>query len=313
MRVFGPVPSRRLGRSLGVNNIPPKICTYSCIYCQLGNTIDMRYQRESFFSPEELYNEALQKIQSAKEKGEHIDYITFVPDGEPTLDLNLKEEIELLKKLGIKVGLITNSSLLFDKDVQDALSLLDWVSIKIDAASEEVWKRIDRPHKKLVLSEILKGIEALRERFRGTFTIETMMVEGVTDDPYELEKIGDIISELNPDKAYISIPTRPPAESWVHPPSEDKINRAYQIFTSRHIQTEYLIGYEGSEFAYTNDAKEDILSITSVHPMREEGVEEFLRKSGKDWNFIRELLKEGLLIELEFEGKKFYMRKIGRR
>ncbi len=310
MKVFGPVPSRRLGRSLGINNIPPKICTYSCVYCQLGNTIDMRYEREVFFSPHEIYREVKEKIEKAREKGERIDYITFVPDGEPTLDKELKEKIGMVKGLGPKVALITNSSLLFEKDVQEALVGLDWISVKVDAITERVWKRVDRPHKALSLPDILKGIEEVRKGFRGVFTTETMIVEGINDEAKELERIASFIKKIDPDRAYISIPTRPPAESWVHPPSERVINQAFQIFVSKGIDTEYLIGYEGSEFAFTGNAKEDILSITSVHPMREEGVEEFLRKSKKDWKFIRELIEEGLLVELEFEGKKFYMRKL---
>ncbi len=313
MKVFGPVPSRRLGRSLGINNIPPKLCTYSCVYCQLGNTIDMRYEREVFFDPEEIYEETRKKIESVKERGERIDYITFVPDGEPTLDVNLKREIRLLKEFGIKVALITNSSLLFEKDVRDALSLLDWVSVKIDAICERTWKRIDRPHKRFVLSDILKGIEMLRENFKGTFTTETMVVNGINDSLEEIGKIAEFTARISPDKTYISIPTRPPAESWVHPPSEEVINQIFQIFISQRINTEYLIGYEGSEFAFTGNAEEDILSITSVHPMREEGMREFLLKSGKDWEFIHDLIERGLLVELEFEGKKFYMRKLPER
>ncbi len=310
MKVFGPVPSRRLGRSLGVNNIPPKICTYSCVYCQLGNTINMQAKREVFFPEEEVFKEIEEKLTLLKEKNEKIDYITFVPDGESTLDLNLKQEIEFLKGFNIKVALITNSSLLFDKDVQDALSLLDWVSVKIDAVTEDVWKKVDRPHKSLELKTILDGIGALRERFSGIFTTETMLVKGVNDTKEEQEKVASFIEGLKPDKAYISIPTRPPAEKWVLPPDEGTINEIFQIFISHNIPTEYLIGYEGSEFSYTGDAKEDILSITSVHPMREEGVEEFLQKAGKDWNFIEGLIREGLLIRLTFEGKNFYMRKL---
>ncbi len=312
MRVFGPVPSRRLGRSLGINNIPPKICTYSCVYCQLGNTIDMRYQRESFFDPKELYKEAKKKIEDAKKNNEHIDYITFVPDGEPTLDINLRKEIELLKSLKIKIALITNSSLLFDEGVQDALSILDWISVKIDGITEKVWKRIDRPHKALNLLDILRGIEKLKRNFKGVFTTETMLVKGVNDHKEELEKIAQFLNKLKPHKAYISIPTRPPAEPWVESPSEDAINNAYQIFTSYKIDTEYLIGYEGSEFAYTGNPEEDLLSITSVHPMREEGVKNFLEKSGKDWSFIQKLIQKGVLVEVEFEGKRFYMRKLGK-
>ena len=130
--VFGPIPSRRLGRSLGVNNIPPKICSYSCVYCQVGLTDSMSIQRKEFYPPTEIVNEILEKVEQLKKSDETIDYISFVPDGEPTLDVNLGKEIQLIKPLGINVAVITNSSLLWDKDVRDDLILADWVSVKID-------------------------------------------------------------------------------------------------------------------------------------------------------------------------------------
>ncbi len=117
MITFGPVPSRRLGRSLGINNIPPKICTYSCVYCQLGRTIKMQADRRAFYETEKVFQDVKNKVEKAKGKGETIDYLTFVPDGEPTLDINLGREIELLRPLGIKVAVISNSSLIWREDV----------------------------------------------------------------------------------------------------------------------------------------------------------------------------------------------------
>ncbi len=118
---FGPVPSRRLGRSLGVNNIPPKNCTYSCVYCQLGKTLNTDIIRNSFYRPQDVLSEVNNKIDEALCRKERIDYLTFVPDGEPTLDINLKKEISLLKELGLPIAIITNSSLLWQKEVREAL------------------------------------------------------------------------------------------------------------------------------------------------------------------------------------------------
>ncbi|MGD9237213.1 MAG: radical SAM protein, partial [Desulfobacterales bacterium] len=137
MIAFGPVPSRRLGRSLGINNIPAKICTYSCVYCQVGKTTRMQIERAPFYRPEEIFRDVENKIEQAQRKGESIDYLTFVPDGEPTLDANLGQEIELLKSLGPKVAVITNGSLIWRKDVRSALAKADWVSFKIDSLTEK--------------------------------------------------------------------------------------------------------------------------------------------------------------------------------
>ena len=109
---FGPVPSRRLGQSLGINNIPPKICSYACVYCQLGRTLTMQTERTDFFDPERIFEEVRNRIEEVRGAGEAIDFLSFVPDGEPTLDLNLGREIELVRELGVKIAVMTNSSLI---------------------------------------------------------------------------------------------------------------------------------------------------------------------------------------------------------
>jgi len=310
MIAFGPVPSRRLGHSLGINNIPPKLCTYSCIYCQIGRTLNMRIKREVFYNPEEILNEIEHKVKETIERGEQIDYLTFVPDGEPTLDINLGKEIELLKKLNIKIAVISNSSLIWRKDVRDDLSKADWVSLKIDAVTYNIWRMIDRPYGTLEFDKILQGISDFSDTFNGELTTETMLIQDFNDNIEEMKCIADFISQLNPKKSYISIPTRPPAEEWVKSATEHSINIAYQVFKEKSINVEYLIGYEGNAFAFTGNVEEDLLSITSVHPMREDGVSEFLAKANAKWNIIEKLINEDKMKEVKYKNKKFYMRKL---
>jgi wyosine [tRNA(Phe)-imidazoG37] synthetase (radical SAM superfamily) len=307
---FGPVPSRRLGRSLGINNIPPKICSYSCIYCQLGRTHNLQINRKSFYAPQEIVASVKQKIQGAREKKEAIDYLTFVADGEPTLDSKLGEEIDLLKTLGIKIAVITNSSLMWEKEVRNDLSKADWVSIKIDTTDQKIWNTINRPYKSLKLSDILDGISEFSNYFTGDLVTETMLLKDVNDEAQGLRKVAKFIAEVHPKKSYLSVPIRPPAEKWVKPTSETNLNAAYQVFTKQGIDTEYLIGYEGTTFGFTGDIKGDILSISSVHPIRKDGVIELLKKADKDWSIIEKLLHEDKLIEVEYNKKKFYVRKI---
>ena len=311
MIAFGPVPSRRLGRSLGVNNIPDKVCSYACVYCQIGRTLRMEIERRPFYDPVIIFEEVSEKVDEARERGERIDYITFVPDGEPTLDSNLGVEAELLRDLGVPLAILTNSSLLWREDVRSDLLAFDFVSLKLDAVSEPLWRRIDRPHKALKLDEILEGMLEFRESFDGRLVTETMLIDGVEYGD-ELERIAEFLSRLNPDVAYIAVPTRPPAEPWVRPASEETINRAFQIFAGAlgEDRVEYLIGYEGNAFAFTGNVEEDILSITSVHPMREDALRELLRKANADWSVVEKLINEGKLIELEYNGRRFYMRKL---
>jgi wyosine [tRNA(Phe)-imidazoG37] synthetase (radical SAM superfamily) len=310
LNAFGPVPSRRLGQSLGINNIPAKTCSYSCLYCQLGNTTRMLVERAAFYQAEAIAQNVNDRVQQVRKKGELIDYLTFVPDGEPTLDANLGTEIELLRPLGIKIAVITNASLIWRKDVRRDLQQADWVSLKIDTVSEETWHRINRPHRSLRLEAVLAGMLQFVADFSGELATETMLIEGINDGGEQIERTSDFLAQLKPDKAYLAVPTRPPAEKSTKAASEQAISMAHQVFGERLGSVEYLIGYEGDAFACTGNVTEDLLSITSVHPMREEAVAQFLSKAGAGWEVVEKLIRDSTLVELIYQGQKFYMRRL---
>jgi len=308
---FGPVPSRRLGRSFGINNIPSKFCPYSCIYCQVGKTIDVTIARRAFYNIEEIIEEVQRKVNEIIPRNEPIDYITFVADGEPTLDINLGKEISLLKQIGIPIAVITNSSLIWQNDTKEDLLEADLVSFKIDAVNEKLWKRINRPHKDLKLNTMLGGITEFSREFNGTLVSETMLIDSINYGD-EFEKIAEFLKRLKKlDKAYIAIPTRPPTEGWVKPAKEETVNAAFQIFAQKlgTNRLEYLIGYEGNAFTCSGRVRENLLNITAVHPMRREAVKEFLKRTDAGWSIIEELLQEGKLVELEYQEKVYYVRK----
>lgn len=307
---FGPVPSRRLGKSLGINNIPPKICSYACVYCQLGKTLHNQIERTTFYDPKDLFSSVEKRLQASVGKNETVDYLAFVPDGEPTLDIHLGEEIGLLRALGIKIAVISNASLIWDEEVRKELCKADWVSLKIDAATPSVWHKVNHPNKNLDLKAIQKGMIEFGSQFQGFYATETMLVAGINDSKEELNAIASMLQSIKPAKSYISIPTRPPAEEWVKPPKEEVLAMAYQIFTEYDLDTELLIGYEGNAFAFTQDPKSDILSITAVHPMRKEAVEAFLNKADSSWSIIDDLIREGKVLELKFDEHVYYARKL---
>ncbi|MGM0674983.1 MAG: radical SAM protein [Spirochaetota bacterium] len=306
--IFGPVPSRRLGRSIGVNNIPPKVCSYSCVYCQLGRAIEMTARRRAFFDPAALVEEARAHLHAARGRGEGVDYLTIVPDGEPTLDENLGQLVGGLKGLGVPVALITNSSLLGEPEVREALLELDWISVKVDAADEATWKHVDHPHKSLEFDRIIEGTRVFASNFAGTLTTETMLVDGVNDSRPHIDGVAELLGELRPAISYVSIPTRPPAWSWVRPAGETSIGYAYAAFGAHVARVENLIGYEGNEFAASGDARADLLSITAVHPMRHDAVDELLRKDGASQGVLTELLGAGELVEVRFGAHSYYVR-----
>jgi len=273
----------------------------------------MQTEREAFYQAEEIAQSVKRRVKQVRERGEPIDYLTFVPDGEPTLDTNLGKEIELLSSLGIKIAVITSAALIWREDVRQELQRANWVSLKVDTVNEETWRRINRPQKTLQLEAILEGMLKFANTFEGELTAESMLIQGINDGSKEIERVADFVAELKPDKAYLAIPTRPPAKRTITAASETTINMAYQILNKRLSIIEYLIGYEGNAFAFTGNVEDDLLSITSVHPMREEAVMELLRKADTGWEVVERLIKDTSLVELEYQGKKFYMRKLPRR
>jgi len=306
--VFGPVPSRRLGMSLGINNIPAKVCTYACIYCQVGPTTMMTRNRDEFYNPQKVAKAAQKKVAKALESGVQTDYLTFVPDGEPTLDINLGKTIDLLKPLGIPIGVISNSSLMWREDVREALAKADWVSLKVDAMEARTWRKINRPEAYLQHFSIQGGMREFAKHYSGELVTETMLIKDLNESDDHLRDLADFIAELEPHKAYIGIPIRPPLEKWAHRPDEDRLNRAFQIYSDKLPKVEYLIGYEGNAFAYTGDAQKDLLSITAVHPMRRSAVEKLLSKAGEPWELVDHLIAAGDIKEAMHEGHAYYLR-----
>ncbi|MCF8331458.1 MAG: radical SAM protein [Bacteroidales bacterium] len=311
MLTFGPIPSRRLGRSLGINNIPPKYCSYFCVYCQIGTALEIGTERRSFYKTEQILEEIKQKIDHSEKSGEKIDYLTFVPDGEPTLDLNIGKEISEIKKItDIPIAVITNSSLLWDKQVREELHQADWVSVKVDTINTKIWRKINHPSRKLDLEQIKQGTLAFAEEFNGKLMTETMLIKDMNDSTNTLQENADFIARLNPDTAFLAIPTRPPAKSTGQPPREEVIAVAYQTYSAKINHVETLLGYEGNAYAASGNSENDILSVTAVHPMRKDAVEDLLKKNKSDWKVVQRLIEQDLLKEVRHGEHTFYLRKL---
>lgn len=304
--LFGPIPSRRLGRSLGINNIPPKVCSYSCVYCQVGLTTKLSDERKTFYTPMIIYTEVKERLDELKLKNEMVDYLSFVPDGEPTLDINLADTIQFLQDFGIKIAVFTNSSIIWKKEVQEALSLADYVSLKVDTTDDVTWKRINRPLPKLNLNKILDGILMFKENYSGKLVTETMLIDGINDNEDDLIKIAHFIVKVEPELAYLSIPTRPTPLRDIHSPVNEKTISIFKIFKSIYPNTELLNAYEGNEFSTVGETEKTLVSIMAVHPMRKDAVETYLFNSNSNWDVINKLIREEKIKELEYDGNTFY-------
>lgn len=310
--VYGPIPSRRLGKSLGVNNIPHKVCSYSCAYCQVGKAVSIQAGRSVFYNPSDIETKVRERLTELK-LSEKPDYITIVPDGEPTLDLNLGILIKKLKSTGIPVAVITNSSLLDREDVRMDLMSADYVSVKADTIDYDQWKSINRPYKTLKLEAILTGIRKLSDSFEGKLVTETMLVKHINDQENSLNSLADFLGQIGPDIAYIATPTRPPAFQNIVPADERTLTIAFEIFKRHHLNTELLTGYEGNQFSSTGNFSTDLLSITAVHPMREEAVMELMRKTGASQNDLIQMLVSGSIRKVDFDDHHYYLRAFGKK
>ncbi|MCK6691125.1 MAG: radical SAM protein [Thermoanaerobaculia bacterium] len=313
MIAFGPIPSRRLGQSLGINHIPPKSCSYDCVYCQVGPTLSTDLQRRPFYEPEAVVAAVRQKVQAVQAQGGRIDYLSFVPDGEPTLDINLGRMIDMLRPLNLKMAVITNGSLLWHAGVRAELAKADCVSLKVDAVSDDVWRRINRPAQSLSLNDILAGALAFAGDFKGELITETMLIEGINDAAPELRRTAQFLGKLRPARAYLAIPTRPPQESRAKAPGEEKLTEAWQIF-SEYLpgKVEILTGYSAEPFTATGDVVQNLLDITCVHPMRESEVQALLRQAGVDPAVLQTLIAEDKIVRVLHEGQAFFVRKLPR-
>jgi len=310
MIAFGPIPSRRLGFSLGINHIPPKYCSYSCIYCQVGRTDHLIITPREFYSVESIVQSVEQKIREAQSKNQPIDYLSFVPDGEPTLDINLGKEIKALKHFGYPIAVISNASLINLPQVREALAEADWVSLKIDSVSEEIWHKVNRPNKRLKLENILKGAIDFSKEYSGELVTETMLIEGINDDIESTKRLADFLCELKPKKTYLLGPVRPPAENWIFPPDSETLKKICQIVSASVPLTICLFDSEKKPFTATGDITADILGITAVHPIRESALRKMVEQAGADWSIVEKLVEEKQLKKQVHLNEIFYRRNL---
>ena len=300
MYTYGPVPSRRLGRSLGVSPIPPKTCSYSCVYCQLGRTNRKQITRESFYPKEDILAEIAELMEVSSP-----DYITFVGDGEPTLCKDISWLIGQCKeKWTIPVAVITNGSLLFLEDVRHDLKKADVVLPTLDAGNEKTFKTINRPHGHIKYDAMLQGLVDFRSGYSGQIWLEVMLVKGLNDTEDELLNIRQAVDMIQPDRVYVVIPIRPPAESWVKPPDPSTILKAQQILG----EAIPLAGLESGQFGLQefSDARQAIMGIASRHPLRRQQAAD-IEKTFSAPETVKQMLRDKEIVEVEYNGNKYLL------
>ncbi len=302
--VYGPVPSRRLGRSLGVNPIPRKVCSFNCVYCQLGRTRGLTATRRDYFPPGDIDAEIREALARPRDD---VDFMTFVGEGEPTLCRSLGRLIRTAKGAGSPpIAVITNGSLLHHADVRRDLGEADVVVPSLDAVDPSLFRRINRPHGSLRIEELVEGLTTFRDGFAGEIWIEVMLVRGMNDTDDALEGLRRTLDRVRPDRVFVNVPIRPPAESWVRIPEVGTLIRARELLGDA-------IGLEGAEqgdFGASggDDPVDALLAIARRHPMRRGQVLETLARLAPDESealFCRFAALDGVLA-IEYRGETYY-------
>jgi wyosine [tRNA(Phe)-imidazoG37] synthetase (radical SAM superfamily) len=301
---YGPVPSRRLGFSLGVDLTPKKICTFDCLYCQLGRTTKKTIRRFVHVNLKK-FKEELKRIVKRTPK---IDYITISGSGEPTLHKNLDKIISIIKNITANkysVCVITNSSLMYRDDVRKELMNADLIIPSLDAAAPQTFYRIDKPHRNVSLEKIIEGLIKLRKEFKGKIWLEIMLVGSLNDTLREARKFKKIIQRINPDKIQLNIPVRPPGVK-IALPGIKQVKDIKKIIGAKAEIVSFVP--KKKQERVSKNIKKEILNFLKRRPANLEDLEKSLGLDARDISgYLRELLDKGTIRERTYKGKNYFV------
>ena len=297
--IFGPVPSRRLGRSLGIDLVPFKTCTYDCIYCQLGRTTNKTIQKKEWVPVDSVIEQLKDKL------GSKPDYITLSGSGEPTLFSKLEELVSKIKQLtDIPVAVLTNGSLLWLPEVRKALKPADLVIPSLDAGSNQIFQYVNRPHPDTSFSKMLEGLVKFRDEYDGKYWLEVFLLAGVTTPEMEINRLKTCIKSICPDKVQVNTVTRPPAEDFAEPVPEERLEGiAAQLYENAEVIADYQDVHKQQDFSAR---REDVLTLLKRRPC---SIEDIAAGLGLHRNevvkYIEELSSEGK-IESKPQNQQLY-------
>lgn len=299
--LYGPVISRRLGISLGVDVTPFKVCSFNCIYCQLGHTTGKTVKRQSFYLPGLI----LKEIKDTLESGTTMDYVSFSGSGEPTLNADLGKLIRRVKKMTeTPVAVITNGSLLWDRQVQEELLAADVVLPSLDAGTEATFQRVNRPHPSLNLERIVSGLVDFRARYKGHIRLEVMLLEGINSGPEELERIRELLPRIEPDRIDLNTTVRPPAEDLARQLTSQQMEEIKAYFGGRTSVITQPPSVHGER--HSQKLREAIFRTLGRRPCTVEEMSQALGHHRHEVSkLVGVLLEEGLIYQ-KYHGQQSY-------
>ena len=303
-QIFGPVPSRRLGFSLGVDLVPFKTCTLDCVYCQLGRTTRKTVLRRPYIQAERI----LADLKDALSHGQQIDYITLSGSGEPTLHSQIGWIIDEIKKIAdISVAVLTNGTLFSMKRLRKELSRADLVIPSLDATSQDIFERINRPHPSLKIDKIIEGLKAFRDEFEGQIWLEIMLVKGINDGAESIHALREVISALGCDKIQLNTVIRPPSEAYARPLDFDEMLKVREYLGER---CEIISRFSRrAQKAYRKDIERRILDLVVRRPVCMRDISRPLGVHENEVIKYMETLSESGQVKAErFNGRFYYHR-----
>jgi len=307
--IFGPVSSRRLGRSLGIDLVPFKTCTYNCVYCECGATTYRTTNREIFFPVKEIYTELTEFLSSSPP----LDYITFSGSGEPTLSLSIGEIIRFLKDNypSYRVAVLTNGSLLSDPDVRWDLLPADVVLPTLSTVVKQTFLKIHRPDPKISLERMLTGVVQFRKEYSGEIWLEVFIIPGINTSDEELAGLRKIIKDINPDRVQLNTLDRPGTEEWVLPANRMELDRVETMLEFATVEKVERSPRSTLQISYTGNQIEQIHELLKRRPCT---VEDIVSATGLHTIEVAKILGEmtatqNLQVKREERGLFYYFRK----
>jgi wyosine [tRNA(Phe)-imidazoG37] synthetase (radical SAM superfamily) len=303
--LFGPVNSRRLGLSLGIDLLPPKICNFNCIYCEVGPTTTFTCERKEYTPTADIIAE-IDAFRAAGQQARPVDVYTITASGEPTLHTGLGRVIAHLKATVAKpVAVLTNGSLLFREDVRQELQQADIVIPSLDAAREESFRRINRPAQCADLEEIIAGLRLFAAGFRGELWLEILLAKGINDSPADLAALRQALTEIRPARVQLNTVARPPLEQFARPLTEKELTEIRRLLPGN---VEIIVDFRTRQREHERSArKAELLEMLQRRPCTESDICEALNLDGQSTaRLLRELTENGDIAQSAHQGKIYY-------
>ena len=306
--LFGPVPSRRLGISLGVDLVPHKVCSLNCVYCEVGKTTNLTIERQEYIP----LNDILTELKNYLDEKPDLDYITFSGAGEPLLHNGIGKVISFIKDNypQYKLALLTNSTLLYDKDVRNEILGIDLLLPSLDAVSEKIFKKLNRPNSKLDNNKIIEGLIEFRRSFKGIIWLEVFIVPGLNDNETELELLNKTIIDISPDQVQLNTLDRPGTESWIEPITKNRMEKIADFF--KPLPVEIIAKFQSRNIirSYQKDVEQQIIETIKRRPCTDKDLSEMLGIHINEINkYLSELLHEGSVVSQQLERGTFFRAK----